>query len=57
MEQETQTPHKRSVRYKGKYPRKFEENIKNLIRRNIRIRLSMSSEREIRLQECIFPSW
>ena len=25
MEQETQTPHKRRVRYKGKYPKKFEE--------------------------------
>ena len=28
MEQETQTPHKRRVRYKGKYPRKFEEKYK-----------------------------
>ena len=31
MEQETQTPHKRRVRYKGKYPRKFEEKYKELI--------------------------
>lgn len=30
MEQETQTPHKRRVRYKGKYPRKFEEKYKEL---------------------------
>ena len=30
MEQETQTPHKRRVRYQGKYPRKFEEKYKEL---------------------------
>ena len=30
MEQETQTPHKRLVRYKGKYPKKFEEKYKDL---------------------------
>ena len=30
MEQETQTLHKRRVRYKGKYPRKFEEKYKEL---------------------------
>ena len=30
MGQETQTPHKRRVRYKGKYPRKFEEKYKEL---------------------------
>lgn len=30
MEQEMQTPHKRRVRYKGKYPRKFEEKYKEL---------------------------
>ena len=30
MEQETQTPHKRRVRYKGKYPKKFEEKYKEL---------------------------
>ena len=30
MEQETQTTHKRRVRYKGKYPRKFEEKYKEL---------------------------
>ena len=29
MDQE-QTPHKRRVRYKGKYPRKFEEKYKEL---------------------------
>ena len=32
MEQETQTPHKRRVRYKGKYPRKFEEKYKAELR-------------------------
>ena len=30
MEQEQQTPHKRRVRYKGKYPKKFEEKYKEL---------------------------
>ena len=30
MGQETQTPHKRRVRYKGKYPRNFEEKYKEL---------------------------
>lgn len=30
MEQETQTPYKRRVRYKGKYPKKFEEKYKEL---------------------------
>ena len=30
MEQETQTPHKRRVHYKGKYPKKFEEKYKEL---------------------------
>ena len=25
MENQNQTPHKRRVRYKGKYPKKFEE--------------------------------
>ena len=28
MENENQTPHKRRVRYKGKYPKKFEEKYK-----------------------------
>ena len=30
MNQESQTPHKRRVRYKGKYPRKYEEKYKEL---------------------------
>ena len=29
MEENQQTPHKARVRYKGKYPKKFEENTKN----------------------------
>ena len=57
MEQETQTPHKRRVRYKGKYPRKFEEKYKELNPEKYRIRSNMSSVREILRQECIFPSW
>ena len=28
--QESQTPHKRRVRYKGKYPKKFEEKYKRV---------------------------
>ena len=30
MENENQTPHKRRVHYKGKYPKKFEEKYKEL---------------------------
>ena len=30
MEENQQTPHKRRVRYKGKYPKKFEEKYKEL---------------------------
>lgn len=30
MDQENQTLHKRRVRYKGKYPKKFEEKYKEL---------------------------
>ncbi len=41
MQQETPKPHKRRVRYKGKYPKKFEEKYKELNRKNIRIRLNM----------------
>ena len=41
MAEENQTTHKRRVRYSGKYPKKFEENIKNFSRKNIKIRLSM----------------
>lgn len=40
MDQE-QTPHKRRVRYKGKYPRKFEENIRNYSPKNTEIPLPM----------------
>lgn len=36
-----QTPHKRRVRYKGKYPKKFEEKYKNFSRKNIRTPLNM----------------
>ena len=48
MEQETQTPHKRRVRYKGKYPRKFRRKYKELNPENIRTRSSMLSAKEIR---------
>ena len=40
MSQENQNiqeePHKRRVRYKGKYPKKFEESIREIIRKNTR---------------------
>lgn len=39
-----QTPHKRRVRYKGKYPKKFEEKYKELQRKNIKRRLSIHSK-------------
>ena len=48
MEQEQQTPHKRRVRYKGKYPKKFEEKYKEL---------QPEKYQETRRQECIFPLW
>ena len=32
MENENQTPHKRRVHYKGKYPKKFEEKYKNVFK-------------------------
>ncbi len=41
MNQESQTPHKRRVRYKGKYPKKFEEKYKDFSLRNIKILLNM----------------
>ena len=41
MEKETQTPHKRRVRYKGKYPKKFEEKYKELQPEKYKIPLSM----------------
>ena len=39
--QEGQQPHKRRVRYKGRYPKKFEEKYKNFSQRNTRIPFSM----------------
>lgn len=46
MEQETQTPHKRRVRYKGNIHANLKKNIRNLIRRNIRTQSSMLSAKE-----------
>ena len=41
MENENQTVHKRRVRYKGKYPKKFEEKYKECSRKNTKIPLHM----------------
>lgn len=40
MDQE-QTPHKRRVRYKGKYPRNLRKNIRNYSPKNTEIPLPM----------------
>lgn len=40
MENQNQTSHKRRVRYKGKYPKKFEEKYKEYSLRNIKIPLN-----------------
>ena len=37
-----QTPHKRRVRYKGKYPKNLRKNIRSCSRKNIKRRLSIS---------------
>ena len=44
MENENQTPHKRRVHYKGKYPKKFEEKYKELEEKGI-LRDSISIQR------------
>ena len=42
MTQESQQPHKRRVRYRGRYPKKFEEKYKELQpEKYFRIRSSM----------------
>lgn len=46
MENENQTPHKRRVHYKGKYPKKFEENIKNYSRKIQRHHRACHPERQ-----------
>ena len=57
MEQETQTPHKRRVRYKGKYPRKFEEKYKELNPEKYKDTIEHVISKGTLRQECIFPSW
>ena len=39
MENENQTPHKRRVHYKGKYPKKFEEKYKEQIAKHLNLEL------------------
>ena len=58
MDQENQTPHKRRVRYKGKYPRKFEEKYKELNPEKYQDTIEhVIQVKEIHLQECTFPLW
>ena len=46
--------HKRRARYKGKYPRKFEEKYKELQPEKYQ---DMTFRKEIHLPECTFRSW
>ena len=55
MSQEQQTPHKRRVRYKGKYPKKFEEKYKEL--QPEKYQETVEHVREILLPGCIFQLW
>ena len=58
MENENQTPHKRRVHYKGKYPKKFEEKYKELQAGKIQKTPSrMSSRKATPRQVCISPLW
>lgn len=57
MENENQTPHKRRVHYKGKYPKKFEEKYKELQPENTKTPSRMSSRKATPRQACISPLW
>lgn len=54
---ENQTPHKRRVHYKGKYPKKFEEKYKELQPENTKTPSRMSSRKATPRQACISPLW
>lgn len=53
---DTQTPHKRRVRYKGKYPKNLRKNIRSCSQKNIKRRLSISFKRETPQREHIDQS-
>ena len=57
MENENQTPHKRRVHYKGKYPKKFEEKYKELQPEKYKTPSRMSSRKATPRQACISPLW
>ena len=54
--QESQTPHKRRVRYKGKYPKKFEEKYKELQPEKVRgtSMQQMLTRKSLRRQENVW---
>ena len=49
--------HKRRARYKGKYPRKFEEKYKELQPEKYQDTIEHVFRKEIHLPECTFQSW
>ena len=57
LEQENQAQHKRRVRYKGKYPKKFEEKYKELQPEKYQDTVPHVIVREIRLPGCTFQLW
>lgn len=57
MTQESQQPHKRRVRYKGKYPKKFEEKYKELQPEKYQDTIAHVIQKEIHRLVCIFRLW
>ena len=55
--QEQEQEHKRRVRYSGRYPRKFEENIRNYSRKNMLRKSKKLRQRAKLRQERISRSW
>lgn len=55
--EEQQKPHKRRVRYSGKYPKKFEEKYKELQPEKYQDTIQHVIGKEIHRRACIFPSW
>ena len=57
MENENQTPHKRRVHYKGKYPKKFEEKYKELQPEKYKDTIAHVIQKATPRQACISPLW
>ena len=57
MQQETPKPYKRRVRYKGKYPKKFEEKYKELNPEKYQDTVEHVIRKGIHRQVCTFPLW